>query len=148
MDDITIDENYDEMKEEFFKGLTFRQTVYAGVTICFGAAVYALFTLFFHLPSMVTLYLTIFLALPVGANGFVTIHGMTILEICKRYMAVRQHTGYIYISEESPDMVWVEKEGQSRRKKNGKAPAPSPRCLYMDSSGKLREPDAENGGKQ
>lgn len=146
MDDITIDENYDEMKEEFFKGLTFRQAVYAAATVCCGAAVYAFFTLFVHLPNMLTLYLTVLLALPVGANGFMSIYGMTILEFLKRYRAVKQHPGYVYISEESPDME--EKDGPKERKKSGKTPARSPLCLYMDSSGSLVEPDEGNGGSQ
>ena len=52
MDDITIDENYDAVKEEFFKGLTFRQTVYAFLTILGGTATYTILLMVLHLPQI------------------------------------------------------------------------------------------------
>ena len=52
MDDITIDENYDAVKEDFFKGLTFRQTVYAFLTILGGTAAYTILLMVLHLPQI------------------------------------------------------------------------------------------------
>ena len=77
MDDITIDENYDAVKEEFFKGLTFRQTVYAFLTILGGTATYTILLMVLHLPQIAALYLAVLIAVPVAANGFVEIHGLT-----------------------------------------------------------------------
>ena len=98
MDDITIDENYDAVKEEFFKGLTFRQTVYAFLTILGGTATYTILLMVLHLPQIAALYLAVLIAVPVAANGFVASLGLTILEFVKRYREIKKHPGYLYKS--------------------------------------------------
>ena len=117
MDDITIDENYDAVKEEFFKGLTFRQTVYAFLTILGGTATYTILLMVLHLPQIAALYLAVLIAVPVAANGFVEIHGLTILEFVKRYREIKKHPGYLYISEESPDFQAEESAVFFKKKK-------------------------------
>lgn len=101
MDDILIDDNYDEMKENFFKGLTRRQTVYGSLTVILGAGLYYLFSMILRLPQIAALYLAIACVIPVAANGFLTIYDMTVVNFIKLYVKTKNGQGLIYLSEEA-----------------------------------------------
>lgn len=142
MNDITIDENYDELKEDFFKGLTFRQTVYGLLTILVGTCAGLMFGVGFKLPQMAAVYLALLFAVPVAANGFVTVYGMTIFKFYRRYRETKERGAYLYQSEESPeaDQVFLEtvvKETAKPQKEPKKERHPS--FCYLDLDGQLME---------
>ena len=141
MNDITIDDNYDELKEEFFKGLTFRQTVYGLLTILTGTAAFVVLGMVLKVPQMAAVYLAALAAIPVAANGFVTVYGMTILEFARHYQAIKKQKGYLYQSEEEPD--WVMETLPAKKNGTGKKKETlHPTFLYQDLSG-----DIQGGGE-
>lgn len=146
MDDIIIDENYDEIKEDFFKGLTRRQTLYGALTIIGGAALFYLFLIVLALPQTIALYLAIVFVIPIAASGFVQIYDMTIVDFIKMYIRTKNSQGLVYISEEDPDLedLVVLQLEEKYQKKNRIMQKPV--FLYVDKNGNLCEISADKEG--
>lgn len=102
MDDILIDENYDDMKEDFFKGMTRRQTLYGALSLGVGAGLFYFLFAVIQLPQQFALYGAIAGVIPVAAIGFVRIYDMTILEFARRYRRTKKGKGLFYQPEEQP----------------------------------------------
>ena len=107
---IMVNDNIDEYKDDFYKGLTFRQTLFAGLAVMAGAAAFLIMHIFFGLPQSVALYAALPVVFPIAAAGFLKIHGMTLLEYLKARKAVRECPGYDY----KPVMVQVMEDETKR----------------------------------
>ena len=55
---IPVNQNIDEYKDGFYKGLTLRQSVISLITVAVGAVVYLTLTGLLHLPQSLSLYMT------------------------------------------------------------------------------------------
>lgn len=136
MDDILIDENYDEIKDAVWKGLTARQLGFSLLAMLCGAAVFLL-CIRFHIPEMIALYLSIFAALPSAVNGFLEIYGMTIWQFWNCYRKIKKHPGFFYISEESPEFFYEEESKKEKKKESKKEKKPV--LLYTDLDGMIQD---------
>lgn len=98
---IPINKNIDNYKDDFFKGLTMRQSIYSIATLVVGAGAFFVSGTVAGLPQMVSIYITMLFAIPTAVVGFVEIHGMTALEYIKKKKGAAGNQGYFYESEES-----------------------------------------------
>lgn len=142
MDDILIDENYDEIKEDFFKGLSRRQTFYGALSVIVGALLFYVFFAVLAFPQTAALYLAIACVLPLAANGFVRIYDMSIVDFLKLYRRTKGSRGLIYESEEYPGLeqpagLELSDMCQGREGKKGNKKDREPMFLYLDTEGRI-----------
>ena len=105
---IPVNQNIDEYKDDFYKGLTLRQSVISLITVAVGAVVYLGLTMLLHLPQTLALYVTLPVVFPIAAYGFLKIHGMNIAEYVKKRGAVKERSSYTFI----PQMLLMESAGE------------------------------------
>lgn len=98
---IQINRDFEQYTDDFFKGLSLRQTVYAAATVGVGAFMYLMPFYRWNLPSIVCIYMAIPCCLPVGLIGFFKINNMTFLEWLKARNRVTGGKPLLYISEEA-----------------------------------------------
>lgn len=147
---IPVNQNIDEYKDDFYKGLTLRQSVISLITIAVGAAVYLTLTGVLHLPQSLALYLTLPVVFPIAAYGFLKIHGMNIAEYLRKSGAVKERSSYSFIpqmllygTEEDDQTVKVKTTGGSMAagaaeyKADGKTR--KAKILYLETEDSLRD---------
>lgn len=93
---IPVNKDIDDYKDDFFKGMTLRQTTMCVLTLAVGIGCYFLCNSVLGLPQTVSLYLVFPAALPFAAVGFLKIDGMPPLEYLKRRREVTQTPLYRY----------------------------------------------------
>lgn len=98
---IPVNKNIDEYKDDFFKGLTLRQTVSAALTLAVGIGVFFLCSAI-GIPQGISLYLAMPLAFLTGASGFLKIYGMTPPQYIRKRLRIMRHPLYVSV----PDAVW------------------------------------------
>ena len=101
---IPVNQDIDSYKDDFFKGLTMRQTLFAVAAVAVSGGLLALFLIYLKLNASVAMYLTLPVAFPIIAVGFIKIHGIPLGEYLKRKKKVEQQSSFFY----QPEMVfWV-----------------------------------------
>ena len=103
---IPVNKNIDEYKDDFFKGLTLKQTVTSVVALVFGAGMFLGLTMLFGISQTTALYLTFPVVFPIAAIGFLKIDVMTPVTWLKRRRAVRNMPVYFF----HPDMQDIKDE--------------------------------------
>ena len=93
---IQVNENIDEYREDFYKGLTLRQTLFAGGAVAAGAAAFLFLNIIIGLPQSVALYAALPVVFPIAAAGFLKIHGMTLSQYLKARKRVRENPVYFF----------------------------------------------------
>lgn len=93
---IPVNKDIDEYKDDFFKGMTLKQTVMCALTLGVGAGCYFLCNGVLGLPQTLSLYLVFPAALPFAAAGFLKIDGLPPLEYLKRRRDVTKRPVYRY----------------------------------------------------
>ena len=148
---IPVNQNIDEYKDDFYKGLTLRQSVISLITIAVGAAVYLTLTGVLHLPQSLALYLTLPVVFPIAAYGFLKIHGMNIAEYFRKRGAVKERSSYAFIPQMlmEEDESYMEQNGEQLRTANdpaavkGRSDAGSGRekikILYLETEDSIRD---------
>lgn len=99
---IPVNKNIDEYKDDFFKGLTLRQTAAAALTLAVGIGVFFVCDIILGIPQGIALYLAMPLAFVTGASGFLEIYGMTPLQYIRKRLRIMRNPLYVSI----PDAVW------------------------------------------
>ena len=107
---IPVNQNIDDYKDDFYKGLTLRQSVISLITVAVGVVVYLALTGLFHLPQSLSLYMTLPVVFPIAAYGFLKIHGMNIAEYIRKSGAVKERSSYEFI----PQMLMEDSSGGDR----------------------------------
>ena len=103
---IPVNQNIDEYKDDFYKGLTLRQSVISLITVGVGALVYMTLTMVLGLPQSLSLYMTLPVVFPIAAYGFLKIHGMNIAEYMRKRGAVKERSTCSFI----PQMLIADSE--------------------------------------
>ena len=136
---IPVNKNIDEYKDDFFKGLTLRQTmVMAGVFLTAGAG-FLVSTVILHIPSSLAVYCAFPPAFFVGAAGIMRVHGMTLMEwrMKKKQVAVRPYLTYSPYLTETPGVTEKAVPGRKARKET----------VYLETmeeqSARMRDPEGE-----
>ena len=93
---IQVNENIDEYREDFYKGLTLRQTLFAGSAVAVGAAAYLFLNIMIGLPQTAALYAALPVVFPIAAAGFLKIHGMTLSQYLKARKRVKENPVYYF----------------------------------------------------
>ena len=97
---IPVNQDIDSYKDDFFKGLTMRQTLFAVAAVIVSGGLLAFFLLYLKLNASVAMYLTLPVAFPIIAVGFITVH-------LKRKKKVQQQSSFFY----QPEMVFWQNQG-------------------------------------
>ena len=119
---IPVNKDLDSYKDDFFKGLTLKQTALSIVSVAAGTGTFLLGTYVFKLEQAVSFYLALPVVLPIAASGFLRIHGMTPLEYLRRRQGAISRDIYFFVPE-------ALLPAQEERK-----PAPKP-SFYLDETG-------------
>ena len=114
---IPVNKDLDSFKDDFFKGLTLKQTALSIVSVAAGTGTLLLSSYVVHLSQSVSFYLALPVVLPIAASGFLRIHGMTPLEYLKR----RRGTVSVYTYHFVPELIMYpekEEKPKAERAKN------------------------------
>ena len=84
-----INENFEDYRREFWKGLTLRQTLHAAGGVAAGVAAYCIAVFLFGIPSDGGVWIALPAGLPIIVPGFVRIRGMSLWEWAGRMRSIR-----------------------------------------------------------
>ena len=56
---IPVNKNIDNYKDDFFKGLTMKQTLFAGLTLAVGVGVFVILNMVLHVYATLAIYLAV-----------------------------------------------------------------------------------------
>lgn len=112
---IQVNKNLDEYRDDFYKGLTLKQTVLSVLTVVVGTGVFLVFHKVCGIGQTTALYLSFPVALPVAVSGFLKIHGMTFSEYLKKKRSVTQQVFYPFVPQTLQE--WDKLEASENRKK-------------------------------
>ena len=104
---IPVNQDIDSYKDDFFKGLTMRQTLFAVAAVAVSGGLLAFFLLYLKLNASVAMYLTLPVAFPIIAVGFIKVHGIPLGDYLKRKKKVQQQSSFFY----QPEMVYWQNQG-------------------------------------
>ena len=104
---IPVNQDIDSYKDDFFKGLTMRQTLFAVAAVVVSGGLLAFFLIYLKLNASVAMYLTLPVAFPIIAVGFIKIHGIPLGEYLKRKKKVERQSSFFY----QPEMVFWTNHG-------------------------------------
>ena len=134
---IYVNKNIDGYKDDFFKGLTFRQTMISAAAVISGACIFLLLYMGLGLPQSLSLYLTLPVVFPIAAAGFLKIHGMSLVEYMRRRHKVRQNDIYLY----HPGMLKMTEEMEDDGYFSGTLQDGLPSFGYPDDDAAVEETD-------
>lgn len=96
---IPVNKDLDSFKDDFFKGLTLKQTAVSIVSVAAGTGTFLLANYALGLSQSVSFYMALPVVLPIAASGFLRIHGMTPLEYFKRRRSATSQAAYFFVPE-------------------------------------------------
>ena len=128
---IPVNQDIDSYKDDFFKGLTMRQTLFAVAAVVVSGGLLAFFLLYLKLNASVAMYLTLPVAFPIIAVGFIKVHGIPLGEYLKRKKKVQQQSSFFY----QPEMVFWANQGMLPKE-------------AADETANRKNIDNENGSKE
>ena len=92
--------DFSEYKNDFFKGLDFRETVFGAATVIVaGGSYFLLFQAGF--PSLIAVYTAIILGLPIGVMGFFKKNDMNFMQFMKRRKELAASKPLVYETGEA-----------------------------------------------
>ena len=104
---IPINKNFDSYKDDFFKGLTMRQTLFTVATAAIVTVSMLVCQMVLHLNSTISFYISFALAFPVIATGFLKIQGMTFVEFIRQQRDARRQPVYFFF----PELIYFQEKG-------------------------------------
>ena len=96
---IPVNKDLDSYKDDFFKGLTLKQTALSIISVAAGTGTFLFASYVLKLEQSVSFYLALPVVLPIAASGFLRIHGMTPLEYLKKRRSAITRDVYFFIPE-------------------------------------------------
>lgn len=95
-----INQDFDAYKEDFYKGLSKRETKYGAMAFFSGIVIMFLMMFVLQVNSLLATFVSMPIITLLGMNGFYTKNGMSFTELVKRKMELRKGIDYT-ISEVS-----------------------------------------------
>lgn len=95
-----INQDFDAYKEDFYKGLSKRETKYGAMAFFSGIVIMFLMMFALQVNSLLATFVSAPVVIFLGMNGFYTKNGMSFTELVKRKMELRKGIDYT-ISEVS-----------------------------------------------
>ena len=96
---IPVNKDIDSFKDDFFKGLTLKQTAISIISVGAGTGLFLLARYGLKMDQSASFYLSLPVILPIAASGFLRIHGMTPLEYLKKRRSVYRKDTYFFVPE-------------------------------------------------
>lgn len=96
---VPVNQNIDEYKDDFFKGLTMRQTMYAIAAVAVSGGLMTFFLLYLKMNASVAMYITLPIVFPIIAMGFIKVHGLNFREYLERKRKVQSQPVFFYQPE-------------------------------------------------
>ena len=84
-----INQDFDKYKEDFYKGLSKRETKYGAMALFSGILIMFLMMFVLHANSLLATFVSMPIITLLGMNGFYTKNGMSFTELVKRKMELR-----------------------------------------------------------
>lgn len=94
---VPVNKDLDSYKDDFFKGLTLKQTALSIVSVAAGTGTFLFGTYILKLDQTVSFYLALPVVLPIAASGFLRIHGMSPVEYLKRRREATSRDAFYYV---------------------------------------------------
>ena len=113
---IPVNKDLDSYKDDFFKGLTLKQTAISIVCVAAGTLSFLVGSLVFHLSEAVSFYLALPVVLPIAASAFLRIHGMSPPLFLRRRRNVLRCLSYHFV----PDVLLDGEKETSSLKENAR----------------------------
>ena len=110
---VTVNKDLDSYKDDFFKGLTLKQTAISIISVAAGTGTYFFASYVLKLDQTVSFYLALPVVLPIAAGGFLRIHGMTPALYLKRRRETASREAWFF----SPDFSLTAEENASGKVK-------------------------------
>ena len=126
---IPVNKDLDSYRDDFFKGLTLKQTALSIVSIASGTGAFLFGTYVLRLEQSVSFYLALPVVLPIAASGFLRIYGMTPMEYLKKRHGTIRHDRYRFV----PDALVLD---ERKREKTGER-AKTERHFLDDDEGEV-----------
>lgn len=79
-----INEDFDKYKNDFWKGLTFRETMWGAAAVAVGFATMLFFVLYLQWDAMISTFLMMPVVSLIGFNGFYNKNGMMLAQYIRR----------------------------------------------------------------
>ena len=89
-----INQDFDKYKEDFYKGLSKRETKYGAMALFSGILIMFLMMFVLHVNSLLATFVSMPIITLLGMNGFYTKNGMSFTELVKRKMELRKGIDY------------------------------------------------------
>ena len=89
-----INQDFDAYKEDFYKGLSKRETKYGAMAFFSGIVIMFLMMFVLHANSLLATFVSAPVVISLGMNGFYTKNGMSFTELVKRKMELRKGIDY------------------------------------------------------
>lgn len=96
---VQVNQNIDSYKDDFFKGLTFRQTAVSAIGVAVGAGIFLVLTRVAHLNQTIAVYILFPVVFPIIASGFLKVHGMDLKMYFLQRMRMQKMKALYYAPE-------------------------------------------------
>jgi hypothetical protein len=96
---VQVNQNIDSYKDDFFKGLTFRQTAVSVIGVAVGAGIFLVLTRIAHLNQTIAVYILFPVVFPIIASGFLKVHGMDLKMYFLQRMRMQKMKALYYAPE-------------------------------------------------
>lgn len=116
---VPVNQNIDSYKDDFFKGLTMRQTLFAVAAVVVSGGLLTFFLVYLKINASLAMYLTLPFAFPIIAAGFVRIHGIGLSDYLKRKKKVETQPSFFF----QPEMIFWSNQGLLSSEEEALAPA-------------------------
>ena len=114
---VAVNKNIDDYKDDFFKGLTFYQTVMSVLALVSGTAVFFICFGMFGIPQSVSLYLALPAAFIFAASGFLKIDGMAPITYLKKRLYCIRNPLYVSVPDVLADLEERDKNTTEKERK-------------------------------
>jgi|GEM_PF-4539584 len=114
---IEISQDIEEIKDDFFLGFSFRETMYFGASMISILIVITLCTFIGNLNIMISTWIGMPIAFVICANGFFSRDKMTVIEFMKKKLLILFLKPLKYISTENDTTGFIETKNNATERK-------------------------------
>lgn len=126
---VPVNPNLDAYKDDFFKGLTMKQTLYAVSAVTVSGLMMSFFLLYLKMNASLAMYLTLPVAFPIIAAGFIRIHGISFGEYLRRRQKVEEQPVFYF----QPEMLLWLNTGTLPSDTESEVKKDIPKKLYLET---------------
>lgn len=138
---IPVNKNIDVYKDDFFRGLSMKETITAAAMILSGTAGFLFFYMYLGLPQTVAMYCMLPLPMAIGVAGFLRIRGRSLPEYLKSRRKIMDTPVYYFrpriLEEAEPHTDGRQHTGTGKGRK---------RKIYLGEDGELTGNEKEHEG--